>query len=94
MYPFPMDCTQTMKNGNMKSGIYTIYINNDNSKPMEVYCDMETDGGGWLVLYRNKPSLLNHITYTVYRLTALLNGVLSSHVIVGTSCFMHISHVL
>ena len=38
-----------MKNGNKKSGIYTVYINNDRSKPIEVFCDMDTDGGGWLV---------------------------------------------
>lgn len=49
LYPFPMDCVQTMKNGNKKSGIYSIYINNDRDKPIEVYCDMDTDGGGWLV---------------------------------------------
>lgn len=49
LYPFPMDCIQILKNGNKKSGIYTIYINNDRSKPIEVYCDMDTDGGGWLV---------------------------------------------
>lgn len=53
LYPFPMDCVQIMKNGNMKSGIYTIYVNNDRSKPIEVYCDMDTDGGGWLVWSTN-----------------------------------------
>ncbi|XP_073347326.1 tenascin-N [Pagrus major] len=52
LYPFPMDCLQIMRNGNEKSGIYTMYINNDRSKPIEVFCDMETDGGGWLVLQR------------------------------------------
>ena len=54
MYPFPMDCVQIMKNGNKKSAIYTVYINNDRSKPIEVYCDMETDGGGWLVQITDK----------------------------------------
>lgn len=49
LHPFPMDCVQIMKNGNKKSGIYTVYINNERSKPIEVYCDMDTDGGGWLV---------------------------------------------
>ena len=49
MYPFPMDCTQLMKNGNLQSGIYTIYVNSDQSKAMEVFCDMDTDGGGWVV---------------------------------------------
>uniref|UniRef100_A0AAQ5XGR1 Tenascin N n=1 Tax=Amphiprion ocellaris TaxID=80972 RepID=A0AAQ5XGR1_AMPOC len=36
----------------MLSGVYTIYIANDRSKPAEVFCDMDTDGGGWLVLQR------------------------------------------
>lgn len=44
-----MDCLQVMKNGNRQSGIFTIFINNNSSNRMEVYCDMDTDGGGWLV---------------------------------------------
>lgn len=48
-HSFPMDCVQIMKNGNKNSGIYTVYINNNRSKPIEAFCDMNTDGGGWLV---------------------------------------------
>uniref|UniRef100_UPI0037E71199 tenascin-N n=1 Tax=Semicossyphus pulcher TaxID=241346 RepID=UPI0037E71199 len=59
MYPFPMDCVQIMKNGNKKSGIYTVYINNDRAKPIEVFCDMDTDGGGWLMLQRRTTGQLD-----------------------------------
>ncbi|KAK2822391.1 hypothetical protein Q5P01_022456 [Channa striata] len=59
LYPFPMDCIQIMKNGNRKSGIYTIYINNNRSKPIEVNCDMDTDGGGWLMLQRRNTGKLD-----------------------------------
>ncbi|XP_019955511.2 tenascin-N isoform X1 [Paralichthys olivaceus] len=61
LYPFPMDCVQIMKNGNKKSGIYTIYINNDRSKPIEVLCDMDTDGGGWLMLQRRTTGKLDFL---------------------------------
>ncbi|XP_008297827.1 tenascin-N isoform X4 [Stegastes partitus] len=59
LYPFPMDCVQIMKNGNRNSGVYTIYIANDRSKPVEVFCDMDTDGGGWLMLQRRNTGKLD-----------------------------------
>ncbi|KAM3604333.1 uncharacterized protein V6R79_009606 [Siganus canaliculatus] len=61
LYPFPMDCVQIMKNGNKKSGIYTIYINNERTKPIEVFCDMDTDGGGWLMLQRRNVGKLDFL---------------------------------
>lgn len=38
-----------MLNGDTTSGLYTIYLNSDKAQALEVFCDMTSDGGGWIV---------------------------------------------
>ncbi|XP_044189676.1 tenascin isoform X3 [Thunnus albacares] len=59
LYRYPKDCAQILLNGETTSGLYTIYVGGEESQPIQVYCDMTTDSGGWMVLLRRQNGKLD-----------------------------------
>lgn len=68
-----MDCEDIFLSGQNKSGIYKIWPSSrlNPKSSLDVYCDMDTDGGGWTV--RN-----NLITNLKGK--SLLLSVITSHI--------------
>ena len=61
-------CDDVSRSGLNTSGIYNISVQ-DRSKPVSVYCELNTNNGNWLVSYSIKDYLMINILLYFYKQT-------------------------
>ncbi|XP_077384193.1 tenascin-R-like [Festucalex cinctus] len=67
-FPYPTECSQELLNGALQSGVVDIYPQGKEGQVFRVYCDMETDGGGWTVFQRRMSGKMDfYRTWSEYR---------------------------
>ncbi|XP_038053619.1 ficolin-3-like [Patiria miniata] len=62
-------CKELLEACHTENGIYTIFpTGTSGTGEIQVYCDMETDGGGWIVFQRRRDGTVDfYRTWTEYR---------------------------
>lgn len=71
---YPMSCQHILELGESKgSGVYTIYPDQINA--VDVYCDMDIEGGGWTLFYANAADASMSVKKSYNEYLATLSGV-------------------
>ncbi|XP_066294195.1 angiopoietin-related protein 2-like isoform X2 [Branchiostoma lanceolatum] len=55
----PRHCADIQRAGKTVSGVYRIYLPDHHDNPVPVFCDMDTDPGGWTVIQKRANGTVN-----------------------------------